>query len=129
MVPALVSSDVPSKRPTDASDAGNAKQRRHYHHKHEIKVRQEFDPEAAEIPSDGQIVDQQLERAIELVLEVLGFSHAEPLALESFRALAEQCKYDASRRRPGSPWRRHGSVSGRRSNLHDIRSKDPAHPP
>ena len=61
-------------------------------HHHGLKWRQDL-PDHFEPPlQDGEAVHSLLTRALGLALEAVGFEGAEPIAMESFRALAEECK-------------------------------------
>ena len=64
------------------------KQLRH----HSLKWRQGL-PDQFEPPlHDAEAVHSLLTRALGLALEAVGFDGAEPVAMESFRALTEECK-------------------------------------
>lgn len=61
-------------------------------HHHGLKWRQDL-PDQFEPPlHDNDAVHSLLTRALGLALEAVGFKGAEPVAMESFRALAEECK-------------------------------------
>lgn len=84
--------EVPSKRRIEGNGATAVKQRRHYHHKHKPNVRQQKDQQPEAINQDERIVASQLERAVQLVLEAVGYTHAEPAALESLRTYVQACE-------------------------------------
>ena len=64
------------------------KQLRH----HGLRWRQEL-PGPLDAPfQDDEAVQALLTRSIGLALEAVGFESADPVAVESFRALAEECK-------------------------------------
>jgi hypothetical protein len=91
MSPAPVAQGIPSKRANNSNESTSTKYRRHYHRKHQLNVKQGIGPDAAPIIPVEDIIQQQLERAIDLVLQAVGYSHAEPTAIASLRALAEEC--------------------------------------
>ena len=68
------------------------KQRRHYHHHHRLHWKQAVQ-HSTNSCDDEELIRQQLLRAISMALEAVGFTHAEPVALEGFRAQVEECEY------------------------------------
>ena len=69
-----------------------AKHKRLHHHLHW----KQNNRSPASTCDDEELIRQQLLRAISLALEAVGFTHADPVALESLRAQAEECEYHAS---------------------------------
>ena len=69
--------------------APNKKQR--YHHQHFLHWKQDASVSAA-FDLDSECISQQLVRSIGLVCEAVGFEASDAGTLESFRALAEECK-------------------------------------
>lgn len=72
-------------------DAPMPKQRRHHIQHHRIRWRQAVEGEAATTCQDNEAIQSLLSRSIGLALEAVGFERADPVAIESFRAAAEQC--------------------------------------
>ena len=66
--------------------------RRRYHHKHSIRWRQAIEPPARHC-EDEAIIHHQVLRSIALALEAVGFDHGDPLAMESFGAMVEECTF------------------------------------
>lgn len=97
MAPNPLSETLLGKRSsTDAGfdagfDAPVATKKQHYHHQHNIRWKDKLSVPAAFNQSD-EAIQNELSRSIALVLEAVGFERADPVALESFRALVEECK-------------------------------------
>jgi hypothetical protein len=73
----------------DVSVPGKQRLIHSYHHK--LHWKQQVSGEAARICQHDAVIQLQLLRAISLALEAVGFEHADPVALESFRAEVEEC--------------------------------------
>ena len=64
-----------------------------YHH-HSLHWRQDLPAGTSSgVCQDEAVIQSLLVNSIVLALESIGFEHADPVALESFRAGAEECKY------------------------------------
>ena len=59
---------------------------------HSLRWRPQSIENASEVCQNQEAVQSILSRSIALALDVVGFRHAEPTALESFRAHVEACK-------------------------------------
>ena len=93
--PFLIPSSLAMKRTsTDAGldTPGSMKERRRYHHHHELSWRQKIDDARSPAFQDNDSYDKQLLRAISLVLSAVGFEHADPTAMESFRMITQECE-------------------------------------
>ena len=80
---------APNPEPLDIVANGTLN-KRHYHHHHEIRGKQQSQLAAVDHDSDG--LDRQLSGSISLVLEAVGFEGADPEALESFSLSVRECE-------------------------------------
>ena len=69
-----------------------SKSKRHYHHHHRLHWKQ-ANSGIASFGHDEELIQQQLLRSVSLALQAVGFTHVDNIALESFRAQVEECKY------------------------------------
>ena len=61
---------------------------------HQLKNTQQIPVDITAAAQDDEFFQMQLLRAISIALNAAGFAGVDPTALESFRALAEECMYD-----------------------------------
>ena len=94
---ALLPSDANKSLKRSASDAGfpgptSTKLRRTQNHIHKLHYKSQGPASQIHAFQDHAHSQKLLDRSITLALETVGFAAAEPLALQSFRALAEECE-------------------------------------
>ena len=69
-----------------------SKKRISFSHHHSLHWRPQAADLAAAVCPDHDAIQSLLSRSIALVLDVVGFKHAEPVAIESFRADVQACE-------------------------------------
>ena len=65
-----------------------------YHHYHQLKHTQQIPVDITAAAHDEEFFQMQLLRAVSIALAAAGFAGVDPAALESFRALTEECVYN-----------------------------------
>ena len=82
------------KRTADAAGLSNnsaAKKRTTRTVQHSPHLRQQLEVDLWFACQDHEVPRQQLDRALALALDKVGFEYCDPLALESFRGIVEEC--------------------------------------
>ncbi|EEH03256.1 bromodomain associated protein [Histoplasma capsulatum G186AR] len=94
--PPTASASSPTKRPSSPLDAESTdhlatkRQRRGYRHHHRLQTRMRPDLLPDSAFTDPSTVDTLLKLSIGILLRDCGFTHADPVALDSFRSAVEE---------------------------------------
>lgn len=93
--PPPLTTTAPQKRPSPSRDqdrpAIKNRRREYHHHRLQTPMESNLLPDSA--LTDATAVDTLLKLSIGVLLRDCGFSHADPVALDSFRSAVEECMY------------------------------------
>ncbi|KKZ66820.1 hypothetical protein EMCG_07509 [[Emmonsia] crescens] len=90
--PPSLTTTTPQKRPSHSQDQDRPaikNRRREHHHRLQTPMKPNLLPDSA--LTDAAAVDTLLKLSIGMLLRDCGFSHADPVALDSFRSAVEEC--------------------------------------